>query len=139
MIKNKLHQRAKEWAKDHRVIYRKKVIYAEAFLKLQTPLKVFQLYATVKELCTKYHIKLETKNTLEGFTKRIGFLVGPYVNAASIEYYTNHLVDSSDELVGSIEIKKQMTYERGVRSKVLVVYGKDQEASKLDMEIMSKQ
>ena len=139
VIKEGINQRAKEWATDHRVMHKKKVIYVETYLKLQTILKVAQLHSSVKELCTKYHIKLETKRMMEGFTKRIGFLVGPYVKAASTEYYINQLKDSNNKLVGSIEIKKQMTYERGVQSKVLVVYGRDQEASKLDMEIMSKQ
>ena len=112
VIKEGINQRAKEWAINHRVMHKRKTIYAETYLKLQISLKVFQLYSTVNDLCTKYHIKLETKHMMEGFTKRIGFLVSPYVKAASTEYYVDQLEDSTNKSDGSIEIKKQMTYER---------------------------
>ena len=139
VIKEGVNQRAQEWATDYRVIYKKKVIYEETYLKLKSPFKVIQLHSSVKDLCSKYHIKLETKHMMKGFTKRIGFLVGPYVNAASPEFYIKQLGLKNDQFDRSVEIRKQMTYERGVRSKVLVVHGIEQEADKIDMKIMSNQ
>ena len=74
-------------------------------------------------MCAKYHAKLETKNSVEGFTKRIGFLVGPCANAASTELHTYQLVESINKAEGALEMKKQSTCERGVSSEALVVYG----------------
>jgi len=139
VMKEGVNQRAQEWTKNYRVLYQKKVIYGETYLRLKSPLKVIQLHASVKDLCSKYHIRLESKHMMKGFTKRIGFLVGPYVNAASRDFYEKQLGKQNDQLDGSIEIKKQMTYESGVRSKVLVVYGMEHEADKIDMKIMANQ
>ena len=42
-LREKLGDHAQDWAIDHRVIFKKKVIVAETHLHLKTALKVFQL------------------------------------------------------------------------------------------------
>jgi len=106
VLNSKLNDNALEWAINQRVIFQKKVIIAETYLNLQTLLKVFQLYQAVKDLCIKYHMKIEAKKSTEGFTKKMGFVVGPHVNSASTDYYANKLVASINEFSDALEIKK---------------------------------
>ena len=138
VLNSNLNKNVREWTIDHRVIFRKKVIIAEIYLNLQRSLKVFQLYEKVKDLCAKYYIKLEGKNSIEGFTKKMGFVVGSHVNSASTEYYVNKLVESINESTDVMEIKKQVTFERKLCSRVLVVYGLEKEANRMDIEMMAK-
>ena len=74
-------------------------------------------------------MKLETIKSVEGFIKRIGFLTEPYMQISSTKFYMRKLIDNNPEVVGMIEIKKQATYERGVRSKVLVIHSLKSEAN----------
>ena len=138
VLRGKLEENVLEWAIDHRVMFKKKVIVAETFLHLKTKLKVFQLCSAVKELCAKYHVKIEGKKTNKGFTKRIGFIVGPHVESASNEHYATQLVESINESMDVLEVKKQVTFDRKLRSKVLIVHGLEDEANRIDVELSSK-
>ena len=66
------------------------------------------------------------------YTKRIRFLTGSYVRIVSPVYY---LLDIKKKLkigTGIIEVKKEYTYERGERSKVLMVYAIESLAQQID-------
>jgi len=93
------------------------------------------LYKDQKEFCEKNNLKLETKKTDMEFTKKIGFIIGPYVKVASTEFYSEKMVSKLKHFDGSIELKKQTTYEREMKSKVLVVYAVEEEANIIDTEI----
>lgn len=80
---------------------------AETYLQLKTTLKVFQLCRAVKDLCEKYHIKIEGKKLIEGFTKKIGFIVDPHVETASNEHYATQLVESINESMDALEVKNK--------------------------------
>ena len=138
VLREKLDHHAQDWAIGNRVIFKKKIIVAETYLHLKTTLKVFQLYRVVKDLCAKYHIKIEGKKLIEGFTKKIGFIVGPHVETASNEHYATQLVESINESMDVLEVKKQVTFERKLRSKVLIVHGLEDEANRIDIELSCK-
>jgi len=138
VLVDNLEEQAFEWAIDSRVIFKKHIIVAETFVDLKTEQKVFQLYEKQKDMCKDFCVKLETMKSVEGFTRRIGFLSGPHVQTALTEFYERKLVDASPDSEGMIAIKKQATFERGIRSKVLVVYGLESEANCIDMEIVAK-
>ena len=72
------------------------------------------------------------------FTKKIGFIIGPYVKFALIDLYSEKMVLKLKYFDRSIELKKQMTYERGMKSKVLVVYVVEEEADIIDTEIIQQ-
>ena len=137
-MREKLDDHAQDWVIDHRVIFKKKIIVAETHLHLKTALKVFQLHRAVKDLCEKRHIKIEEKKLIEGFTKKIGFILGPHVETASNEHYATQLVESINESMDALEVKKQVTFERKLRSKVLIVHGLEDEANRIDMELSCK-
>ena len=57
---------------------------------------------------------------------------------ASTDFYVKKLIESNPKFKGMIEIKKQSTYKRGVRSKVLVVYGLESDTNQVDTELVEK-
>ena len=93
VLREKLDDHAQDWAIDYRVIFKKKITVAETYLHLKTTLRVFQLYRVVKDLCAKYHIKIEGKKLIEGFIKKIGFIAGLHAEPASNEHYATQLVE----------------------------------------------
>jgi len=100
----------------------KSVKVAEVMIRVYTNQSIYKLYNEQKEVCYKYRIRISTKRTNMEYTKRIGFLTGLYVRIASPVYY---LLDIKKKLkidAGIIEVKKEYIYERGKRSKVLMVY-----------------
>jgi len=60
------------------------------------------------------------------------------MQAVSIDFYVCKLINSISDAEGYLEIKKQATFKRGVRSKVLVVYSLESDTNQLDMEIRAK-
>ena len=59
------------------------------------------------------------------------------MSAASLDSYTSKITDSVPNTHGSLELKK-MTFERGVKSKVLVVHALEEFADKLNKEIINR-
>jgi len=113
-----------KWLRMPRVIEKKtkSVKAAEVMIRVYTNQSTNKLYHEQKEVCDKYRIRISTKRMNMEYTKRIGFLTGPYVRIASPVYY---LLDIKKKLkidTEIIEVKKEYTYERGKRSKVLMVY-----------------
>ena len=69
------------------------------------------------------------------FTKKIRFIIGPYAKVASIDFYSEKMVSKLKHFDRSIKLKKQTTYERGMKSKVLVVCAVEEKANIIDTEI----
>ena len=63
--------------------------------------------------------------------KKIGFIVGTYAKIASLKYYIIELSTILGITKKVIDIKKGFTYEKGLRSKVLVVYAVEKKLSRL--------
>ena len=62
----------------------------------------------------------------------MGFLTGPCVKLASPKQCVNELNERLTTEEGSIDVKKQFTYDKGSRSKVLVIYAIESEAREVD-------
>ena len=74
-----------------------------------------------------YYMKLETKKTGMQCAKRIGFVIRLYVKAVSTDEYSRRLANSVIDATRIrpnriLETKKQNTFKRGAKSKVLVLY-----------------
>ena len=67
--------------------------------------------------------------------KKIGFLTRTYVRLASPNNYVKDLGFKADIINGFIEIKKQHTCDRGVRSKVLVVHAIEEKAKEISNKL----
>ena len=66
------------------------------------------------------------------FAKKVGCAVGPNVQLASPIEHANGIQDLAHIDQSLIEIKKEYTYERGQRSKVLVMHAIEQNAKEID-------
>ena len=72
------------------------------------------------------------------YAKKISFLVGTYAKIASQKYYISELSNILQTSKKVIDIKKGFTYEKGLRSRVLVVYVVEGKAQQID-ELLNDQ
>ena len=66
------------------------------------------------------------------YAKRIGFLTGPYVQLASVQEYEQQINKLLNLEQGTIEVKKELIYESGAKTKALVVYAVEDQAKEID-------
>ena len=125
------------WLDQPKVTVKKNNIYAELYIQLHTQYTTYQLYQYQKQLCDSKWLKLETKKTILEHTRKLGYIVGPHVKLASSENYTNQIESTIKINEGLIEIKKQTTFERKERSKVLAIYAVDSKASEIDFAMVN--
>ena len=76
-----------------------------------------------------------SKNTIMEYTNRIGFLTGTYVRIASPKYYITDLTKRLNIREKIIDVKKEYTYEKGQRSKVLVIYATEEKADQINEKL----
>jgi len=69
------------------------------------------------------------------YTSRVGFLSDTYVKLASLKYYIKDLNQKLQIKEGKIDIKKEYTYEKGQKSKVLTVYAITSEAKMINKKL----
>ena len=110
------------WTIPPRIIKKKQSISAEMIFQVKTENTTYDLYENQKEFCDKYLIKVSTKRSDFEHVNKVGHLTGTHVKLASEEYYINDISKRLKLKDGTINIKKEHTYERGKRSKVLTVH-----------------
>ena len=123
------------WALPPKIVQRKKYILAEIITKIKTTETAYSLYLKEQEYCTKYNIHVSSKNTIMEYTNRIGFLTGTYVRIASPKYYIADLTKRLNIREKIIDVKKEYTYEKGQRSKVLVIYATEEKADQINEQL----
>jgi len=131
LIDNK-YDETEKWAIQPRVVKRKDIVRVDTIIHVKTHLKAYGLYMNQKAYCNHNDIRIIGKNTGFEYTKKIGFLSGTYVQLASQEKYSNEIIEEMELDPNVIDIKKEYTYEKGKRSKVLSVYAVEQEAKVVD-------
>ena len=94
----------------------------------------YNLYQDQKEFCNKYLIKVSTKRTMMEYANKIGYLTGTYDKLAPVEYYMNDISRRLKLSEGIIDVKKEFTFERNIKSKVLAVYAIKSKASEINEE-----
>ena len=127
------------WACDPRVINRKDKDIVELIFKVKTMASAYQLYVNQKEICTNNSIRITKKSTDMEYVQRVGFLTGPYVQLASPEEYVKEINSIANIDPGCIEIKKHVTHEKGVGSKVFMIYAIQSEAKEIDQKLFNAQ
>ena len=123
------------WAIPPKIIHRKQSITAEMIVEVETNESAYSLYLKEKDYCNKYNIRVSSKNTIMEYTTKIGFLTGPYVKIAAPKYYITDLKRKLDITNNLIDVKKEYTYDKGKRSKVLAVYAIEKEAENIDAQL----
>ena len=118
--------------RDVRAIYKKKGVVVEAIIEVDTNHSTYALYQNQKKTHDEEKIRLQTKKTEMKFAKKVGYAVGPNVQLASPMEYAKEIQDLAHINQSLIEIKKEYTYERGQRSKVLVTHAIEQNAKEID-------
>jgi len=101
-------------------------------LEVVSSMTAYELYHEEKEYCEQNKIRIGSKNTIMEYTKKIGFLVGTYVRVASPKYYIDELSKILKTSAKVIDIKKGFTFEKGLRTKALIVYAIEREAQMID-------
>ena len=122
------------WTIPLRIIKKKQSMLAEMMVLVKTENTAYNLYEDQKEFCDKYLIKVATKRTTMEYVKKIGYLTGTYVKLASEEYYIKDISKRLKIPSGMIDIKKEYTFEKGKRSKVLSVYVIEKKALEINEE-----
>ena len=82
-------------------------------------------------------MKLETKKTEMECTKRIRFIAGVCIKEESTDVHSSVLTDRVLQVTGVLadgilEIKKQLTFEQGTNSKVLIMHNIEFKANRVD-------
>ena len=121
-----------EWTTEPKVVMRKKQVKVETIIHVKTSFKAHGLYMNQKEFCDSNEIRIIKKNTGLEYTKKIGFLSGTYVKLASQDRYSKEITMEMKLQENTLDIRKEYTYERGHRSKVLAIYAVQDEAKEVD-------
>ena len=82
-------------------------------------------------------MSLSTKETKMEYTKRIGMISGAYIKIADTKNYNEIITNEIEIPERMIEVRKQFVYEKNMRSKMMVVYAVEKEASKIDLQLTS--
>ena len=85
-----------------------------------------------KEYCDSNKLCIIIKNTGLEYTKKISFLSGTYVKLALQDRYSNEITEEMNLQENTLDNRKEYTYERGNRLKVLTVYAVEAEAKEVD-------
>ena len=123
------------WMIDPKVVYNKSSAVIDMVLQLKTTISAHSLYQLEQEYCNRFGLHLSSKNTINAHTKKIGFLTRTYVKLASPKYYVNELEFKAEIEKGYVEIKKKYTFDKGVRSKVLVIYAVKEKAKEISLKL----
>ena len=121
-----------EWCYEPRIIQKKKCSTVEIFAQFITSATAYELYYSQSERCQKNNIKITAKETDLVHVKRLGYILGPNVRLASPAHYVQDINKTAGLNHGIIEIKKQVTFERDVKSKVMMIYAIEEEAKEID-------
>jgi len=122
----------RKWARAPKVVGNKKRTKVETMLEVLSPMTAYELYQAEKQYCDQNKIRIGSKNTVMEYTKKIGFLVGTYVRVASLKYYIDELKKILKTSAKVIDIKKGVTWEKGLKTKALIVYAIEREAKVID-------
>ena len=71
------------------------------------------LYADKKGFCNEFNVKISTRKTTMKHTNKIGYMIGTRVKLASPKCYIEELSESLKRNIGSIDISKECTCEKG--------------------------
>ena len=125
------------WTSTPRIIKAKTKDTVECIFQVKSNATAFQLYKNQQKLCDEKFIKVSMKKTDMEHVQRIGFITSPYVQLASPDVYVQEINSTAMIDRGIIEIKKHITYEKGMASKVLMIYALVSEAKEIDERIYS--
>ena len=69
-------------------------------------------------------------------TKKIGIILGLYIQIASNDQYANKIYKETKIDDGTIEFKKEFIYEKDMHSKTIIMYSIKREADNIDQKLM---
>jgi len=124
-----------EWMIPPKIVKNKNSVTAEIIMSIKTKETAYSLFTNEKDYCRKHNIYVSAKNTIMEFTNKIGFLIQTYVKIASPKYYIDDLSKKINVTEKIIDVRKAYTYDKGERSKVLVVYATENEASSINNKL----
>ena len=107
----------------------------EMIVSLKTVNSTIQLHSNQRKTCNDKKMKLMAKRTDMEHVKRIGFIVGPCLKIATPKTYEEKIYKESQLEKGMIEIKKKITVEQNLKSRVFMVCALEDEAEYIDEQM----
>ena len=135
--KEKLDKDLRNWMIPPKIVHNKSSVTAEIIMMMKTNETALSLYMKEVDYCNNNEIFVTGKNTIMEFTTKIGFLTQTYVKIASPKYYIADLSKKINIEEKIIDVRKAYTYDKGERSKVLVVYATEKEALRINDKLMN--
>ena len=132
---NNFHE-TEEWCCKPRLIHKKKHATVEMFAQFITSLSTCELHKAQEERCLKHSIKITSKETELQHVKRLGCTIGPNAKIAAPSIYVEKINSTAGLHRGIIEIKKQVTFEKDAKSKVLMIHATVDDAKETDSKLI---
>ena len=98
--------RYSEWLSDPKVIGNR-VIRVDIFFTIRTKTTVRDLVQSQIEFLKSENVRVEIKQTNNKHTTRIGYLIGPVVDWANINWYKENCKAKAQIVDGALELKKE--------------------------------
>ena len=124
-----------DWTMIPNVVCEKNCMLVEMIVSLKTVNSTIQLYSNQRKMCNDKKMKLMAKRTDMEHVKRIGFIVGPCLKIATPKTYEGKIYKESQLEKGMIEIKKKITVEQNLKSRVFMAHALEDEAECIDEQM----
>ena len=95
-----------QWMSKPKVIGTR-VIKVEIFFTIKSTLNIRELAQDQLEYLKREGIRVDMKRTVDEHTTKVGFIVGPLVDRANMEWYQETLVAAGHLEQGHMELKKK--------------------------------
>lgn len=110
----------------------KAVIRVEVFFTIKTKTPVRDLVQSQLDFLQRENIRIEIKRTNEEHTTRIGYLVGPVVDWANMNWYERTCIEKARVEKGNMELKKEPVYEGAENERCITIHGIRSEKDNVD-------
>ena len=123
------------WVEDFRIIG-KTNRYAQMYFQVHTQVPWKMLIDDGKEIFKEKNLSILLKRTkAKGWNRKVGMLVGPKPEVASLKEYETELSEYSKIDLDYFELKKKTEKEGEIEAKFIVVYAIEEVAEKFDMAL----
>ena len=99
-----------QWMSEPKVIGTR-VIKVEVFFTIKSTLNIREFTQDQLEYLKREGIRVDMKRTVNEHTTKVGFIVGPLVDRANVEWCQETLVAAGHLEQGHMELKKEVVYE----------------------------
>ena len=124
-----------QWVENFRVIG-KIHLYAQIYFQVHAVEPWRILIDEGKEIFREHNLSILLKCTkAKGWNRKLGILLGPRAEVASLKEYKNKLVEYCEIDISYFELKKKVEKEGDTSAKYIVVYAVESKAEEMDLKL----